>query len=260
MSEGNWDYSLEDDEFFKGLPELPETWAVFSRPESVAVDWHKTENQGRIGSCQGNDLASVLERLAFVRGVKVQLSRIFAYLATQKLDGLLGGDRGSTIAGGIKLAMEYGLPPETLTGYPSSYPGKSQRAKILTQANYDAGADYKPTSKWAVPIDHDEVLNFVGGGGGISYGCAYYGGMIPRNRVVSNYKPGGAKGGHAMAILGYDKTGNLIAVNSHGDGPYKIEPRAWRQIMSHKRTRAIGLLGTSKPQPVDWYKASPYFD
>ena len=90
----NWRSELEDESFFETLQDLPPQWAEFSRPDEVKIDWHKTENQGPIGSCQGNDLASCLERLAFIRGDKVQLSRIFAYLATQKIETVAPYHRG----------------------------------------------------------------------------------------------------------------------------------------------------------------------
>jgi hypothetical protein len=260
MNYSDWLYDQEDEELFSGLHPLPPQWAEFGRPAEVKIDWHKNENQGRMGSCQGNDLTSCLERLAMVRGESVQLSRIFAYLATQKIDSLLGSDRGSTISGGVKLALSTGVPPEKLTGYPKQYPSRSSRNEILKQEHYDLGSPYKAMSSWRVSQSHDEVLNFIGGGGAITFGIRWYSSIIPRDRIVKKFSPGSSKGGHAMAVLGYDLDGNLIAVNSHGDGPYKIMQGAWLQMLNHRYTRAVGLLGTSQPDPVDWYKQSPYYD
>ena len=138
----DYDFDREDHEFVNAIAELPmrsAAWAAFSRPAEVGVDWHRTENQGPMGSCQGHSISSVLERMAMVKGEKVQLSEIFAYLASQKLDGLLGRDRGSTISSGCKVAMRWGCPLAELTGYPRGYPSSSARAKILSQANYAAG-------------------------------------------------------------------------------------------------------------------------
>jgi hypothetical protein len=249
---------LEDRELLSSLPQLPQEFRTFARPSYIDVDWHKSENQGPIGSCQGNGLTSCLERLQFVRtGSKdtvVQLSRIFAYLATQKLDGLLGSDRGSTISRGVKLALTVGAPPETLTGYPRSYPARSERDRILSPANYAAGSPYKAHSSWQCPEDPEEAMNFIGGGGAISLGISWYNGIIPSDRIVKQFRPPGSAGGHAMFIGGYTQSGNLIGVNSHGDGPYQITPSAWRQMMLHRWTAAIGLVGTEEPAPVelDW--------
>jgi len=255
-----WD--REDYDFLNALPSAPmqtAAWKAFSRPQEIGIEWHKTENQGQIGSCQGNGLSSVLERLAKVRGETVQLSKIFAYLATQKIDGLLGADSGSTIAGGCELATDVGCPPETLTGYPQGYPGRVARDQILAPANYAAGGPYKAQSAWKVPKDHNQLLDFIGGGGAVTFGLRYYNGFIPADRVVRSFRPGWGGGGHAMCVLGYDTNSNLRAVNSWGDGLYLITPAAWSQILSDSQTAAIGLMGNPEAEPVNWYRNSPYY-
>jgi hypothetical protein len=258
------DYAVDRENFayLDALPEVPmltSAWQEFKRPEEIDIAWHRTEDQGQIGSCQGHSVSSVLERLAFVRGEKVQLSEIFAYLASQKIDGLLGADDGSTIAGGCEIAVKYGCPPESRTGYPRAYPGSAERTKILSKENYDAGAPYKALSAWKVPKDHNAVLNFIGGGGGINFGIRWYSGLIPADRIVRKYNACRAGGGHAMCILGYDKNGNLRAANSHADGGYLITPEAWTQIMTCSATAAIGLMGNKDAKPIDWYGNSPYY-
>ena len=247
---------LEDRKFLSKLAQIPMSFQTFSRPAEVDVDWHKTENQGQIGSCQGNDLASILERLQFVakndKASVIQLSRIFAYLATQKIDGLLGRDAGSTISGGIKLATTVGVCPESSTGYPITYPHSQQIKTLLSQSNYDAAVPYKATQAWQCPEDPDAAMSFIGGGGGISIGIMYYSGLIPSDRVIRRFNPPSRTGGHAMAVLGYTRQGNLIGVNSHGDGRYEIAPEAWIAMMRHKYTAAVGLAGAPEPRHVDW--------
>jgi len=256
----SYNFEREDRKYLKSLPVLPmqsSVWRAFKRPSEVTIDWHRDENQFQIGSCQGNALSSVLERCAFVAGKKVQLSRIFAYLATQKIDGLLGSDNGSTVSGGVKLALETGCPLESLTGYPRSYPGRAERNEILSDANYKAGAEYKAKSAWQVSPDHDELLDFIGGGGAINFGIRYGSSTIPSDRVIRRFVPG--RGGHAMCILGYTRDGDLRAMNSHGDGQYLITPGAWKSMLADSWTTAIGLMGSKEPVPVDWYSNSPYF-
>lgn len=258
----DYDYDREDHDFVEGLPSVPmksAAWEAFSRPAEVLIDWHRTENQGPIGSCQGHSLSSCLERLAQVRGKTIQLSEIFGYLATQKIDGLLGSDKGSTISGGCKVAMRYGCPPEELTGYPRSYPGRSDRERILSDKNYKAAEPYKSLSLWQCPRNHEETLDFLGGGGAINFGVAWGGGVIPRDRIVREYR-GGGRGGHAMCVLGDKKDGMLRAANSHGDGEYFITEKAWDQMLAYRRTTAIGIMGNPEADPVDWYKNSPYFE
>jgi hypothetical protein len=256
----SYNFEREDRKYLRNLPQIPmqdPRWMRFSRPVEVTIDWHKEEDQLQIGSCQGNGLSSVIERLAFVVGKKVQLSRIFAYLATQKIDGLLGSDSGSTISGGAKLATTVGCPLESATGYPRTYPGKAERDRILSAANYKAAGEYKALSAWQVTRNHDELLDFIGGGGGVSFGIRYGAATIPSDRVIRRFYPG--RGGHAMCILGYTKDGDLRAVNSHGDGAYLITPAAWSQMLADSWTSAIGLMGTKEPVPIDWYANSPYY-
>jgi hypothetical protein len=247
---------LEDRRYLSKLGAIPDVFMTWSRPAEVPVDWHKTENQGQIGSCQGNGLTSILERLQFVaKGDKasvVQLSRIFAYLATQKIDGLLGRDAGSTISGGIKLATTVGVCPESKTGYPLSYPHAQQVKAILSPENYTAAAEFKATEAWQCPQDPDAAMTFIGGGGGISIGIMYYSSLIPRDRVIRSFNPPSRTGGHAMAVLGYKRNGNLIGVNSHADGEYEITPEAWVSMMKHKWTAAVGLAGAEVPRQVVW--------
>lgn len=236
---------LEDRAFLQGLANIPRAFKTFARPDSVGVEWHKTENQGPIGSCQGNGLSSCIERVEHVaQKPTVQLSRIFAYLATQKLDGLLGSDRGSTISGGAKLAKNTGVCPEDKTGYPRSYPGAAARQEILSTENYAAASLHKVASLWSAPEDPDEARNWIGGGGAISLGIVWPG--IPSDRIIRRFS--GGSGGHAVAVLGYDAT-YLVAVNSWGDGPFKITNDAWRSMMRHSYTAAIGLAGDDEPQP-----------
>lgn len=259
---GDWKSEKEDYSFIRSLPRIPMStpaWQAFARPAEVDIKWHRTEDQGQIGSCQGHSLSSVLERLAFVRGETVQLSEIFAYLASQKLDDLLGEDDGSTISGGCQVGLEYGCCPELLTGYPYNYPKKSEREIILSLTNYAAALPYKAMSLWEVPSDHDKVLDFIGGGGAINFGITYYSSLIPDDLIVRDYRPGRNSGGHAMCLLGYDQSGNLRAANSHADGGYLITPGAWNQMMQHEDTAAIGLMGNKEATPVDWYNNSPYY-
>lgn len=249
----------EDRETLAALPDVPKAFASFAIPDEIDVDWHRNEQQGQIGSCQGNALTSCLERLQFVRTRSkdkvVQLSRIFAYLASQKIDGLLGRDQGSTISGGIKLALGNGVLPESETGYPLRYPSSGDRSRILSRSNYEAGEPFKAVSSWRVTDNAEDARQFIAGGGAISFGIKYNG--IPRNRIISSFIPG--RGGHAMAALGYKANGNITCVNSHGDGEFEITPMAWGQMVRHSWSAFIGILGTQEPEPVDWYNDNPNF-
>lgn len=247
---------LEDREFLASLPTLPATFrGAFTLPDTIsAIDWHRPENQGPIGSCRGHSGTSVLERLAFVRGLRVQLSRIFFYLATQKLDGLLGrAQSGCTISRGFKLMLNDGCCLEELTGYPSSYPGREERNRILLPAHYAAGDDYKAGSVIECTDDFDTNCEAIAGGGAIDYGIPWYSGVIPRDRIVRRFNPPSRSGGHANCLLGYDrKLGLYEAWNSHRDGHYQITPEAFAQMLRHPYTAAGIVFGQADPEPINW--------
>ena len=242
--------------YVESLGELPSDWLSFARPAEVTCEWHRKENQLQMGSCQGTELSSVLERLWFAAtGEIVQLSKIFAYLATQAIGGRIGADNGSKPTDGAQLATQYGVPLESLTGYPPTYPNAQLRAQILSKTNYAAAAKYKAKSAVRMRANADEACNLIGGGGGISFGSMWYPGMIPRDRIVRVYNPPrGTVSRHAQCILGYRPDLRLYGWNSHNDGQYEFTPEAYEQMVRHPETVAIGLLGGE--QPVDWYADS----
>jgi len=250
---------LEDYEYLAALPQgTPDTFASFDAPPEVTVEWHRNENQGALGSCNGTAGASCLERAAWVRDrQKVQLSKIFAYLGSQKVGGLLGYDQGSRPTDFIKLAMSTGVCPESMTGYPAAYPNGVQIKTYLSAANYAAGAPFKAQSVCVFRKDStiDEFKQFIGGGGSILFGCRWYR-MIPADRVVRSYSPPAtARLGHAMSILGYRQ--NLIGLNSHNDGAYEITAKALEQLLRYPGNVFVGLMG-NEGKPVDWVKDSPW--
>jgi hypothetical protein len=254
---------LEDRLFLASRPHVEAgLYASFARPAEVTLDDIKHENQGAMGSCQGNEITSCVERLLNVAGKHkgIQLSRIYAYLASQKLDNLLGSDRGSTISSGVKVALK-GIPPEARVPYPNpvQYPNRTKQRNILASFE-EEDREYSAISTWKVPHDVDLCMDFVGGGGAISVGISWYKGIIPRDRIVRQFRPPRNSGGHAIAFLGYTVDGLLRFMNSHGDGGFFVTPQAWLMMLTHQWTAAVGLLGTNEPEPVDWLNDSPLFN
>lgn len=259
MSDDKTLIEMEDREWVASLEDVPDEFIACRRPEEVRNEWHRKENQLQLGSCGGTENSSALERLHFVStGEVVQLSKIFAYLACQKLDGLLGADRGSTIANGAKLALNTGICPESLTGYPKSYPDAAARAKILSKENYAAAAPYK-AAKAVKMAGSEQSYDLIGGGGAINFCVLVYQGWIPADRIIRKYAPPkGARSGHANVNMGYLKDGLFEPWNSWNDGPYRVTPEAWEQMLRHPYTVAIGLLGNEGKPNVDWQNKSPW--
>lgn len=254
---------LEDRDYLDSMSEIPMMFGVGSqRPERITIpEWHERHNQGAMGSCQGHSITSCVERLLTVgRTYKgTQLSRIYAYLASQQIDGLLGGDRGSTISAGVKVALK-GIPRESDIPYPSParYPSASRRREILESWDSYQTEPFSAKSSWKVPKDPEQIRQFIAGGGAINLGIVWYGGIIPRDRVVKRFNGSQRGGGHAISLLGYEPD-RFTLLNSHNDGIFYVMDDAFMAMLNHSWTAAVGVMGTPEPEPVDWFEDSPMF-
>lgn len=255
--DNGWRMDLEDRAFLKSAfrTPVPKEFRAYGRPEEVRPDLdgsHVLEDQGQMGSCQGCTISSCVERLNFIAtgGDKTQLSKLFAYLATQKIDGLLGRDAGSTISGGMKLATGNGICPETVVPYPKpvAYPNRRDIARVLTPENYAAGEPFKVRS--AVGIrSNDDMLDWIGGGGAGTIGIPWPIRMRTEGRVryVDDFVPLGNQG-HALAILGYLKNGWTIWANSHNYWMH-VSPKALEKMLRNRRVSCGGVSDMASPKP-----------
>lgn len=227
----------------------------------------KVENQSNQGACQGHDLSSCLEWCGTIAtgGKFVQLSRAMAYYETQRIDGIRG-DNGSTISGGVKLALETGICEESLWKYPSSYNNArpaDYQAVLTNAAQYKAGRAIKITT-------YDQYRIFLGSGqGGISNGIAW--GNSMNRAVVESFSPGG--GGHAIAALCLSErvdsknrpyawilnSWDVTFGSREHPGWMEWSPTAIEQMLSHQWTEMIGISDMPAQNPRkfgldDWKK------
>lgn len=251
------------------LPELPPRFSRgTTRPRSVRNQWFRKEMQGLLGSCNGAAWAGLIERINYSsRGDKTtQISKLWMYLAAQQAGGLIGSDRGSRPTDGGKVALTIGGCPESVVPYPQwaidgKYPGKSERAKILSEENARAAEPNKVAQVWRKPQSHSDTLDLIGlSGGGWVFGIIWYQGLIPKDRIVRSFNPRGKRilGSHALCALGYFENENIEGHNSHNDGEFQIEPQAWEQMLAHPSTSIVGATGTDDARPVDWMTESPW--
>jgi hypothetical protein len=236
-------------------------------PEIDPRPWHRIENQGAMGSCQGHALSSVCEMGYHIATNEVtQFSPLFAYYATQQIDGLLGRDAGSTISGGMQCAKQFGACPLEAMPYPQPvrYTGR------FTPDAFQAAAPFKIRSH-ALCAGYDDVFAFLASGqGGVEIGLSWGSSMTPnRDGVIEQFRSGG--GGHAVCFLGYsrreDSQGRkyLWLANSWSEdwgdrGWAEVSPEAVDQMAEHRDTVMIGLsdLSTPTPRVVDWVKESVF--
>lgn len=249
---------------------------VFSAP--VEIDprgWHHLENQGQIGSCQGQALSSTTEMALFIaaggRASPEQLSRFFAYLGSQRNDGIMGRDVGSTLAGGLALVKDVGLCPENLIPYPhpARYPNNPEQ---IYQRGVKAAGEFK-IRRHTVCKSYRDVFDFLASGqGGVEIGIRWPDSWMNCSGVIEEFQPG--NGGHAVCFLGYSKREDsagrkyLWLANSWGEdwgngGYAEVAPRAVDQMCRHSDTVMIGLSDMAKddikPRDVSWIgKKNPY--
>lgn len=255
-SPGGWRMDLERrDQLFAGAIEIDFNSLMkgFREPEEIDPrPWHKIENQGSVGSCQGHSLSSVVEHAYHIATGEVkQFSRAYAYYATQLIDGI-SGDEGSTIDGGVQLATIRGLPLEESWTYSGRYDPTPPGG---WDAQYEAAAPWKIRNK-VIIRNYDDAYRFLASGqGGIHHGSSW--GFEPnREGVVERFRPGG--GGHSTAFLGYSKRKNIWMANSWGNwgigGYAEITPEAFNAMCRHSYSVVIGLtdLTTPKARRIDW--------
>lgn len=283
----NWEelvggYPIEDE----NIPELqatstePSVLMMGDLPERVDPRNHpqagqgflQVENQGSIGSCQGNSLTECGEFCyTLATGLVIQLSRMFAYLISQMADGIKG-DRGSTLNGGTKAARDVGFCPESNAPYPSSYPGWSW----VTSKMKELAAKIKLRSH-AVIKTVDAAKQFLGSGLGVlQIGMGWNDYMQPdSDGCITNWRPTARMGGHAVTIVGYVLDSDVgresgdgywfLLKNSWGlrwgkRGYAYVSPRAMQLILGHQWTVLIGRSDmdtpTPRPIPVDFTKPS----
>jgi hypothetical protein len=250
-----------------------EEWEKFDRLVSAPVGWEikdilKTENQGNIGSCQGQSLTSVMEYCYYVAtSRKLQLSRWYAYRESQIIDGIRG-DRGSTIAGGVQLARTKGVCTEDLCPYPSRYTSQINPLGTASAAELERDAS-NYIIEGVVGINNiNNASTFINAGlGGLHIGCAWNDNSFD-GTVVERYSPRGASGGHAWCIVGRgnledDLGTSFIMLNSWGknwvnsdNGFKELMPLALQDLINDNQTVVVGLsdMKTSDmiPRKMDW--------
>lgn len=242
---------LEDREYLRSLQNESPVLAMRGTFQEIRLDAKqilKVENQARQGSCAGHSLSSILEWIYAIAtgGERISLSRAMAYYETQKIDGIRG-DRGSTIAGGCKLASEVGVCREDLWKYPANY--NPERPANFENIKKDA-ANYKIRTKIKM-TSYEGVRTFLGAGLGGIHGGWNWNNTFER-KIVETFQPTNRDGGHSEATICLstreDSAGRPFAWvlgswgNSFADsGWQEVSPTCLQQMIRHPNTALVGL-------------------
>lgn len=227
----------------------------------AAEAWLQVEDQGQIGSCQGQSLTECGEYCFTIStGKVIQLSRMMAYIASQMEDNIKQ-DNGSTLSGGTRAFLK-GVCLESTGPYTSSYPGWGW----LTQAMKDEAKNYILKSHTEIK-SADECKRFIGSGIGIvQIGISWGNEMTPAADGTIRRFTGSGGGGHAICIAGYvpDSDINLKSTKGYwlllknswskrwGKGGYAyVDPAAFDQMCSHRFSVMYGRSDMGTPIPRD---------
>lgn len=251
---GGWRMDLEDRaELAATASPMPDFSGAFKASPPVSEPWTlmRQENQASQGACQGHALSDIDELCYAIANGKssldMQLSRQFAYVETQRIDGLIGADRGSTISGGVKLAKTRGICEESMWPYTGRY--HTSPPNVTIEQCYANAAKYRNAQHFNIAA-YDESYNFVDRGtGGISWGIRWNSSC--ESAVCEHYRRGGG-GGHAIPMLfksprldskgrNYMWIHNSWGANFGNRGWSEWSPAFIEEVLADSYTVAIGL-------------------
>jgi hypothetical protein len=197
-------------------------------PDKVDLRSHCTrvENQGDIGSCTSNAAVGALEYLYSKSGEPVELSRLFVYYNSRRLNGTVPEDQGATIREAMASILAYGTCRETIWPYdPELFSKEPPQAAYEDALKHDA-------IQYARVAGVKGCINALAEGFPVVFGTfiprrcydeAATTGVMPmptekERRASGNY-------GHAMLMVGYDKNERMFIVRNSwgevwGDGGY----------------------------------------
>lgn len=239
----------------------------FQAPEEVDPrSLCRHDKQGNMGSCQGFSLTNCGEYLWALHSGSMsndrQFSQLFAYLESQRIDGLLGRDAGSTISGGLKVASQFGYLRESDLPYRTPYPANART--LVTDAMRQAAWVFRIRSHTWLE-SYDAIFQYLASGAGaVHTGTLWNDSFYSKNGVVESISLRNG-GGHATAWLGYSKRKDrkgrnyIWRLNSHNDSWTEIAPSVIDALCKHQYTSIVGIsdLSTPGPRKVSWVKERP---
>jgi len=177
------------------------------------------ENQGSLGSCTGQAIAGAIELLNKRNGNYRDISRLFIYYYERLILGTVNYDSGAYIRDGIKSTNHYGASLESL--WPHDI--RKYKQEPITEAKNDALN--RKVTRYERLTNLDGFIDALTNGYPIIMGFNVYTSFMSNNVARTgimpypNIKRERLLGGHAVLIVGYNKTKKVfIARNSWGTG------------------------------------------
>lgn len=195
------------------------------RPYCTAI-----EDQGNLGSCTGQAIASAIELLNKRNNKQTDVSRLFIYYFERLILGTVNYDSGAYIRDGIKSVYQYGASLENLWPYIIS----KFKQQPVNEAMADAAR--RKVTRYERVANHAGCLDALMNGYPVVIGFDVYSSFMNINSkgimTYPNTKRERLLGGHAVLLVGYDNVKQQYIVrNSWGTSwgdrgyfymPYKV--------------------------------------
>jgi C1A family cysteine protease len=209
-------------------PDLPDQRDfVFALPKAIAlppkVDLRPqcppVLNQGQLGSCTANAIASAYEFDQMKQKVAAPYvpSRLFIYYNERVLESSVPQDSGATIRDSVKAVTKWGAPPETLWPYQITKFTVKPPAPVYKVGKAHEAVQYQRVAQTLVAIK-----TALAGGFPVAYGFSVYESFESPQVAKTGIVPLPAAsekllGGHANMLAGYDDaTSRFLSKNSWG--------------------------------------------
>lgn len=192
-------------------------------PQQVDLRAHCTpvEDQGRTNSCTANAVVGAMEYLLAKRDGRItDLSRLFVYFNTRRLNGTIQQDGGARISEAMAAALAFGACRAELWPF-----DLTRMAQQPPQPCYLDGLG-KEAMQYARVAGVDGAVQALAQGLPVVFGCflpqrlydeAAQTGRMPASRPDERQSP--PSFGHAMLAVGYDLPAQMLIVrNSWGPG------------------------------------------
>ena len=198
-------------------------YRITTKPSPNSVDLRSycspIENQGSLGSCTGQAIAGAIELLNKRNGNYRDISRLFIYYYERLILGTVNYDSGAYIRDGIKATNHYGASLESYWPYNI----RKYRQEPITEAKNDALN--RKVTRYERLTNLNGFIDALSNGYPIIMGFNVYTSFmsysVAKTGVMPypNTKRERLLGGHAVLIVGYNKTKKVfIARNSWGTG------------------------------------------
>ena len=191
-----------------------------SSPNSVDLRSYCSpiENQGSLGSCTGQAIAGAIELLNKRNGNYRDISRLFIYYYERLILGTVNYDSGAYIRDGIKATNHYGVSLESYWPYDI----RKYRQEPITEAKNDALN--RKVTRYERITNLEGFIDSLSNGFPIIMGFNVYTSFMSAsvartgNMPYPNTKREKLLGGHAVLLVGYNKTRKVFIVrNSWGE-------------------------------------------